>query len=79
MSDASTEKNVSSVCECCGKKNPKKLIKIYFSLKRGARMKAQKWCKECYDDHQDDFCDYCGCNSFGSIPCAGCRRDSKRW
>lgn len=64
-------------CECCDKDTPKdKLVEVAYSLKRGATRPSEKWCKECYDEHvaNGEICTMCGCNSYGSIPCAGCRR-----
>jgi len=62
-------------CERCGKNvDYSNIVTVCYSLKRGARRPSENWCKRCRKEGDDDFCNYCGANSLGSIPCAGCRR-----
>ena len=66
-------------CYSCKKSLSTKEVKyVSYSLKRGVRLADDSFCIECFDeymrDHSDDFCPYCKCNSYGSIPCVGCKR-----
>lgn len=66
------------MCEHCHKEvDRSEIVKVYYSLKKRCRMKPQYWCNDCREKNEYDFCEFCGCNSLGSSPCAGCRNPRK--
>lgn len=64
-------------CANCMENTPVDMIvNVHYSLKRGAKIEPEGWCKKCYKEAEKmgEICKWCGCNSYGSIPCADCRR-----
>jgi hypothetical protein len=65
-------------CTTCSKHLTEETCEYaHYSLKRGVKRASDPYCKECYKKYlkevEGDLCEFCGCNSYGSIPCKACR------